>query len=144
MMKNNIVCRYAWILRWCNFYWYGVNKGVKASGVSSLLSRWRSNTILAISSRPMSLKAFVNELTAPSFLSLHMRFQYRRILYVTSDMLRPLEMASKPRPVMVLSGRSRWTAKVRPSGTSLDKLRRLFPVITFDSLSTEKYTEKCI
>lgn len=51
-------------------------------------------------------------------------------------MLRPFEMASKPRPVMVLSGRSRWTANVRPSGTSLDKLRRLFPDRTFDSLST--------
>ena len=108
-----------------------------ASGVTSLLSLWHWNTTLAASVRPISRKAPANISIAPSFLSFLVLFQYNKILYVTSAIDNPFEIASKPRPVIVLSGRSRWTASVKPSGTYLDRLRRLLPVIAFDSLSTE-------
>ena len=109
---------------------------MKQSKVRSLFSLCFCRAIAATSSLPISLSASDKISTAPSFLSFCCLFQYSRILYVTSTIPRPLEMASKPRPVMVLSGRSKWTANVRPSGTNRDMVIKLFPESIFDSFST--------
>ena len=49
-------------------------------------------------------------------------------------------MTSPHLPVMVDSGRSRWTANVRPSLTTLDSAIKLLPEMTRDSFSAAQAT----